>query len=95
VLRERPDVRRAERELAAATNAGVDGSVILTLVAEAGGNNGFNAHSEKIEDLSAAGIVDPAKVVISALVHAASVAGIILISEALIGDAPEDEEKAS
>lgn len=76
-----------------AFNAGTDGSVVLTKVVEAGGNNGYNAMSDKIEDLVAAGIVDPAKVVISALVYAASVAGIVLISEALIGDAPEDEQK--
>lgn len=76
-----------------ASNAGVDGSVILTRVLEEKGNMGYNAMSDKIEDLTSTGIVDPAKVVISALIYAASVAGIVLISEALIGDAPEDEEK--
>jgi len=49
--------------------------------------------SEKIEDLVAAGVVDPAKVIKNALTYAASMAGIVLISEALIGDAEEEEEE--
>ncbi len=76
-----------------AFNAGADGAVTLTQVVEAGGNCGYNALTGQIEDLLAVGVVDPAKVVISSLVHAASVAGIVLISEALIGDAPEYEDK--
>lgn len=76
-----------------ASNAGTDGSVVLTKVVEAGGNNGYNALTDKIENLIDAGVIDPAKVVISALMYAASVAGIVLISEALIGDAPDEEEK--
>lgn len=73
-------------------NAGFDGPVVLQEVLEAGSNFGFNALTEKVEDLLAAGVVDPAKVVKYALMFAASVAEIILISEALIGDAKEDEE---
>lgn len=76
-----------------AANAGLDGSVILALVLAASKNFGFNALTEKVEDLIAAGIIDPAKVVINALRHAASVAGIVLISEVLIAEAPEDEEE--
>jgi chaperonin GroEL len=72
-------------------NTGFDGLVILAEVRNAKPNVGFNAISETVEDLVAAGIVDPAKVIKNALTYAASVAGIILISEALIGDV-EDEE---
>jgi len=76
-----------------AMNTGFEGSVILQEVEKAKEHFGFNALTEKVEDLVAAGVVDPAKVVISSLVHAASVGSIVLISEALIGDAPEEEEK--
>jgi chaperonin GroEL len=75
-----------------ATNAGHDGSVILLEVENAKANFGFNALTEKVEDLVSAGVIDPAKVVINSLIHAASVAGIVLISEALIADAPEEED---
>lgn len=74
-----------------ATNAGFGGPVILVKVAEAAPNCGFNARTGKIEDLRAAGVVDPAKVVINALVLAASAAGIVILSEVLIADAKEDE----
>lgn len=74
------------------TNAGFDGSVILAEVQKALTNFGFNALTDKVEDLVKSGVIDPAKVVKCALMYAASVAGIILISEALIADAPEDEE---
>lgn len=73
------------------TNAGLDGSVILAEVEKGSCTMGFNAETEKVEDLIAAGIIDPAKVVVNSLQHAASVAGIVLISEALIADAPEEE----
>lgn len=74
-------------------NAGHDGLVILSEVRNSSQNIGFNAISEKIEDLVAAGVVDPAKVIKNALTYAASVAGIVLISEALIGDVEEEEEE--
>ncbi|MBA3957677.1 MAG: chaperonin GroEL [Parachlamydiaceae bacterium] len=72
-------------------NTGLDGSVVLAEVLNALPNFGFNAFSEKVEDLVKSGVIDPAKVVKNALTYAASAAGIVLISEALIGDAPEDE----
>ncbi len=75
-----------------AFNTGYDGSVILSEVLQAPKNYGFNAHTEKVEDLIAAGVIDPAKVVKNTLTYAASTAGIILLSEALITDAAEDEE---
>lgn len=72
------------------TNTGLDGMVILNEVCESKDNFGFNARSEKVEDLILAGVVDPAKVVMSTITYAASVGGIVLISEALIGEAEEE-----
>ena len=76
------------------SNAGFDGSVILSEVLQAKPNFGFNANTDKVEDLVAAGVLDPVKVVKNSLLFASSAAGIVLISEALIADAPEDEEEA-
>lgn len=75
-------------------NSGQDGSVILFEVLEKGGNMGYNALTETIEDLLECGVIDPAKVVKSALIYANSMAGVVLISEALITDASEDHEAA-
>lgn len=74
-------------------NTGFDGSVVLAEILQAKPHCGFNAMTEKVEDLNVAGVVDPAKVVKNCLTHAVSVAGIVIISEALIGEAPEDEDK--
>ncbi len=74
-------------------NAGYDGQVILSEVKHAKHNEGFNAMTGKIEDLLKTGVVDSAKVVKNSLMYAASAAGIVLLSEALIADAPKDEEK--
>ncbi len=76
-----------------AINTGKDGSVILSEVLHSPKNFGFNALTEKVEDLVQAGVVDPAKVVKNTLTYAASTAGIVLLSEALIADADEEEEK--
>ncbi len=75
------------------SNTGFDSSVILDEVLSASQNFGFNALSEKVEDLVQAGVVDPAKVVKNALRFAVSTAGIVLLSEALIGNAPEETEE--
>jgi chaperonin GroEL len=72
-------------------NGGRDSFLILEEILSKGANFGFNATTEKVEDLLVAGVVDPAKVVISALQIAASSAGIIWLTEAIIGDAPSDE----
>ena len=72
-----------------ASNAGVEGSVIVEKVKEATGNQGYNVITGKIEDLIAAGIIDPAKVVRSALQNAASIAGMVLTTEALVVEKPE------
>lgn len=74
-------------------NTGLDGPVILREVLKDPLNFGFNALTGHVEDLMAAGVIDPAKVVKHALTYAASVAGIVLITEALISDAPEEEEE--
>lgn len=78
-----------------AANSGFDGSVILAEVEQAKPSFGFNAVTERVEDLLAAGVIDPAKVVKNSLMYAASVGGIVLISEALIADAPEDKEETA
>lgn len=75
-----------------ASNAGLDSSLILEQILTKGGNFGFNAETEKVEDLLKAGVVDPAKVVKHALIFASSTAGVVLLSEALIGEAKEEEE---
>ncbi|NGX60559.1 MAG: 60 kDa chaperonin 5 [Chlamydiae bacterium] len=74
------------------SNTGFDGSVIVEQLRDADEKVGFNALTEKVEDLIAAGVLDPVKVVKNCLIFSTSVAGVILISEALIGDAPEEEE---
>ncbi|EKE08633.1 MAG: hypothetical protein ACD_17C00075G0002, partial [uncultured bacterium] len=71
-------------------NAGFDSSIILNEVLEKGNNFGFNAISETVEDLLKSGVIDPAKVVKNSLIHAVSMAGVILLSEALIAES-EDE----
>ncbi len=77
-------------------NAGHDGSVVLNEIKNSKNRNfGFNALTEQPEDLFASGVIDPAKVVKTSLTRAASMAGIVLISEALIADAPEDEEEGT
>lgn len=78
-------------------NTGHDGSVVLAALAKTAPSFGFNALTEKVEDLPAAGVIDPVKVVKNALIFAASLAEIILISDALITDAveKEDDKKAA
>lgn len=76
-----------------AYNTGYDGSVILSEVLRSPKNFGFNASTERVEDLIAAGVIDPAKVVKNTLTYAASTAGIILLSEALIAEADEEDEE--
>ncbi len=72
-----------------ASNAGLEGSVIVQRVESAEGNVGLNAVNGELEDLVKAGIIDPAKVTRSALQNAASVAGLLLTTEALVADKPE------
>ncbi len=73
-------------------NAGLEGSVIVKELKERGGFIGFNAQTEKTEDMLKAGIVDPAKVTKSALQNAASIAGLMLTTEALVSEIKEKEK---
>jgi chaperonin GroEL len=75
-------------------NAGVDGSIVVSKVKEAQGGFGFNAASLEYEDLLAAGVIDPTKVVRTALQNAASVASLLLTTEALIAEKPKKEAAA-
>jgi chaperonin GroEL len=75
-------------------NAGEEGSIIVQKVKEGTGNFGFNAATSKYGDLVAEGVIDPVKVVRSALQNAASVAGLMLTTEALIAEKPKDEKPA-
>jgi chaperonin GroEL len=77
-----------------AANAGADGSVVLDKVKNGKGAFGFNAATEEFEDLVKAGIVDPTKVVRTALQNAASVAGLMITTEAMIADKPEKKKEA-
>jgi chaperonin GroEL len=72
-----------------AANAGHEGSIVVQRVKEMKDNEGFNAQTEQYEDLVAAGVIDPAKVVRSALQHAASIASLLLTTEAVICQIPE------
>src|SRR5213596_304125 len=78
-----------------AGNAGVDGSIVAAKVKEGSGAFGFNAQTEEYEDLIKAGIIDPTKVVRTALQNAASVAGLLLTIEAMVAEKPKDEKPAA
>src|SRR5689334_469250 len=78
-----------------AENAGRDGAVVLEKVREGKGAFGFNAATEEYEDLIKAGIIDPTKVVRTALQNAASVAGLLLTVEAMVAEKPKGEETAA
>jgi chaperonin GroEL len=77
-----------------AVNAGHEGSVVLRKVMDGKDDFGFNAESEKYENLVAAGVIDPTKVVRLALQNAASVAGLMLTTEAMISEKPAKKKKA-
>ena len=76
-------------------NAGGDSSVVLNAVAEGKGNYGFNAQTGEYVDMFEDGIIDPTKVVRFALQNAASVAGLLLTTEAMVADAPQDDSGGS
>jgi chaperonin GroEL len=75
-----------------AQNAGWEGSVVVDKVRNGKGTFGFNAATEEFEDLLKAGVIDPTKVVRSALQNAASVAGLLLTTEALVAEKPEEKK---
>jgi chaperonin GroEL len=72
-----------------AENAGIEGAVVVGEVERLKGNKGYNAVTGEIEDLAAAGIIDPTKVVRTALQNAASIAGLLLTTEAAVTELPE------
>jgi chaperonin GroEL len=76
-------------------NAGLDGAVIVEKVrSNADPNVGFNAEEGKVQDMVAAGVIDPTKVVRVALQNAASIAGLLLTTDVCISDAPEKKKPA-
>jgi chaperonin GroEL len=75
-----------------ANNAGYEGSVVVEKVKEMKPDMGFNALSEKYEDMIKSGILDPTKVVRIALQNASSIAGLLLTTEGLVSDIPEEEK---
>ncbi len=78
-----------------AANAGAEPSVVLNRVKEGKGNFGFNAATEQFGDLVEMGILDPTKVVRTALQNAASIAGLMITTEAMVAEAPNDERPAA
>ena len=77
-----------------AGNAGVDGSIVVSKVKEGSGSFGFDAAKLEYTDLVKAGVIDPAKVVRTALQNAASVSGLMLTTETLIAEKPKKDEKS-
>jgi chaperonin GroEL len=76
-----------------ATNAGAEGSIVVAKVKDMKQDEGFNAATDTYEDLVKAGVIDPAKVVRSALQNAASIASLLLTTEALVSEVPEDKKE--
>jgi chaperonin GroEL len=87
-------VRRALQEplRRIAENAGIDGAIVVGQVEQLKGNKGLNAVTGQIEDLAAAGIIDPTKVVRTALQNAASIAGLLLTTDAAVTELPEPKK---
>ena len=79
-----------------ANNAGVDGSVIVGKIKEGkSASEGYDAQTDKFVDMFKAGIIDPTKVVRTSLQNAASIAGVLITTEAMVADAPEDNPAAA
>jgi chaperonin GroEL len=75
-----------------AQNAGVEGSIVVEKVRAGKGGFGYNAQTNEYEDLVKAGVIDPTKVVRTALQNAASIAGLLLTTEAVVVDIPEEDK---
>jgi chaperonin GroEL len=90
-------IRRAAEEplRQIASNAGVDGSIVIEKVKGGKGGFGFNAATEEYEDMVKAGVIDPTKVVRAALQNAASVASLMLTTEALVAERPKKKTPAA
>ena len=78
-----------------ATNAGQEGSIVVQKVKEMKGEEGYNAGADKYENLVAAGVIDPVKVVRTALQNASSIASLLLTTEALVSEIPEEKKEAA
>jgi len=77
-----------------AANAGAEGSIVVAKVREGQGGFGYNAQTDEYEDLVEAGVIDPTKVVRTALQNAASIAGLLLTTEAVVVEVPEETPPA-
>src|SRR6188472_892384 len=75
-----------------ATNAGQEGSIVVQKVKDSKGDEGYNAGSDKYENLVSAGVIDPVKVVRTALQNASSIASLLLTTEALVSEIPEEKK---
>src|SRR5206468_5330512 len=78
-----------------ATNAGHEGAIVVQRVKDMKDEEGFNAQTEQYENLVQAGVIDPTKVVRSALQNAASIASLLLTTEAVISQIPEEHENVA
>src|SRR5574339_351966 len=78
-----------------ATNAGKEGSIVVQKVKDAKGDEGYNAGTDKYENLVSAGVIDPVKVVRTALQNASSIASLLLTTEALVSEIPEEKKEAA
>jgi len=78
-----------------AANAGAEGSIVVAKVKDMKQDEGFNAQTETYEDLVKAGVIDPAKVVRNALQNASSIASLLLTTEALVSEIPEEKKEAA
>jgi chaperonin GroEL len=89
-------IRRAIEEPSRwiAQNAGHEGSIVVAKLKEGKGDEGFNAATDTYEDLVKAGVIDPAKVVRNALQNASSIASLLLTTEALVSEIPEEKKEA-
>jgi chaperonin GroEL len=76
-----------------ANNAGQEGSIVIQRVKDAKGEEGYNAASDKYENLVTAGVIDPVKVVRTALQNASSIASLLLTTEALVSEIPEEKKE--
>jgi chaperonin GroEL len=77
-----------------ASNAGQEGSIVVQKVKDGKGEEGYNASTDKYENLVAAGVIDPVKVVRTALQNSSSIASLLLTTEALVSEIPEDKKEA-
>jgi chaperonin GroEL len=89
-------IKRAIEEPARwiAQNAGHEGSIVVAKLKESKGDEGFNAATDTYEDLVKSGVIDPAKVVRNALQNASSIASLLLTTEALVSEIPEEKKEA-